>query len=132
MKREIKFRAWGKRDKVMQDVGSLSWLNGGIKAYGQGSHIENDDYFVDGDNVTLMQYTGLKDKNGVEIFEGDICRVDHLDKRYTPSNEKITWDKFEGWCVGCGSTTEVHWSHEVIGNIYEGLHSGENPELLTK
>lgn len=72
----------------------------------------------------VMQFTGLHDKNGKEIYEGDICRVDHLDKRYKPSNEQISWDKTEGWSVGCGSTTEVHWSHEVIGDIYQ------NPELL--
>jgi hypothetical protein len=73
----------------------------------------------------LMQSTGLFDKNGREIFEGDICRVDHLDPRYPVTNVLITWDASQaGWSVGIGLPSEVNWSHEVIGNLFE------NPDLL--
>ena len=117
-KREIKFRAWD-----------------GIRMHRWGAGVITIDHQL---NVTtvpagrylprgtvLMQYTGLTDKNGREIYEGDICRVDHLDPRYTVENTLISWNERDaGWSVGIGLPSEVDWSHEVVGNIYE------NPELL--
>ena len=136
MTREIKLRAWGKRDKVMQDVGSLSWLNGGIKAYGQGSHVENDDYFVDGDNVILLEYTGLHDKNGVEICEGDVISYIGY-SAYGMDDKKsqfaVKWNNLDGgFSLGWlfekdnGDIALQNKEIEIIGDIYS------NPELLTK
>jgi len=106
--REIKFKVW--------DTLHNYWSNFDVW--------EGCPFYKMPKRFKIVEFTGLKDKNGKDIYESDICRVDHKDKRYAPSNELITWDKHEGWCIGCGSTTEVHWSHEVIGNIYQ------NKELL--
>jgi len=99
--------------------------------------------------VAILQYTGLKDKNGVEIYEGDICRVEYW---YTTTQgilpscrrvwvEVVEWnnstfysgfaprrlyDEVEDKSCGFSMDKGREWRREVIGNIYE------NPELLEK
>jgi uncharacterized phage protein (TIGR01671 family) len=100
------------------------------------------------DSVILMQYTGLKDKNGKEIYEGDVVRWDDASKGKYWRIGQVAWDKKGQWkyqiiqerCVNCVVHTDFGLGSfiytpdstrygnvlEVIGNIHE------NPELLEK
>jgi len=92
--REIKFRAWSiKENEMINDVFVVDTRT---------QHL-----------MPLMQYTGLKDKNGKEIYEGDICR-EVFQGEYVG---EVTFSPTQGYLVG----NRPIWPHdiEVIGNIYE-------------
>lgn len=129
MSREIKFRAWSKKRKTGYDI------------------IEQEDIQVDVQpkDCLLMQYTGLKDKNGKEIYEGDyVIRRwlnPHVPDRVKEEEIKslVLWDDEDKWFSfrtefdsgAAGLTHGLNDGHqyhktyeiEVIGNIHE------NPEL---
>ena len=89
--------------------------------------------WFDFEDIELMQYTGLKDKNGVKIFEGDIvkCKVYAIDNETFEIDDigEVVYD--DDCCAYFIQFNEgyIHltsaWNLEVIGNIYE------NPELST-
>lgn len=124
--REIKFRAWDKENEEMYDVAMIDVETGEV-AYTDHPTGYNADALLE--QVELMQYTGLKDKNGKEIYEGDICNC-----REYECFGKVEWNNEEAgfyFCVvveGGGFEEEHLYDYidelEVIGNIHE------NPELL--
>ncbi len=112
MNREIKFRAW---DKSCNKMRGISGLQDCFSLRSDG--VCNEDYI-------LMQYTGLKDKNGTEIYEGDIIKISLYDDEWKT--------KVRDYCgtliidvEGCDwNTTALSFLDdealcEVIGNIYE-------------
>lgn len=133
--REIKFRLWDKKYHVFDECGAPDMfisINGEIyekeeRTYAMQSYTE----YEKADHYELSQYTGLKDKNGKEIYEGDVVSAFHGTQL-----SAVTWNKefglYEVVLQVSGlsaSTEELLGNHldviEVIGNIYE------NPELIT-
>jgi len=142
--REIKFRAWDKDKKQWLRVDTVAC----IVLYGNGEIGFDTGYgvipinsnYAGLQNIELMQYTGLHDKNGKEIYEGDILKEPNT--IFGDFLSVVEWGKLE-ICLGWTDTPEmvgwmqkplnkkydsyplyIYWDTEIIGNIYE------NPELL--
>jgi len=129
--REIKYRAWDKKNKKIREVTNINFFDEFLYVdetpAGDGERLKIAD-------VELMQYTGLKDRNGVEIYEGDIIgwkRKQGASSFLRGNISKISYIKDGQYC-GFGFdknrplTAKKAKELEVIGNIYE------NPELLTE
>jgi uncharacterized phage protein (TIGR01671 family) len=74
------------------------------------------------DGVEVVQYTGLKDYNGKEIYEGDIVRCQYTEDRGPRFVDVVEWSNCE-FKIGTYGLGEIE-AEEIIGNIYE------NPELI--
>lgn len=141
MKREIKFRAWATQANKMIDLKTITPLacDPGLLEHGDGLFIPFRD------DILLMQFTGLKDKNGVDIYEGDIGRIAAMSGRVELFT--VEWgihrrEMKSGWTVDIPSFAFVIDGFptfpivdnylnghdldiiEIIGNIHQ------NPELL--
>jgi len=126
--RETKFRAWDKKEKTMDepfDLYSVGYLNG--------ENGYDPKYYI------LLEFTGLHDKNGKEIYEGDIIRHQlnnaGIEKNKTFAISSVIFvrgaftvdynPKILIWGLGYNCTEDGQLGHvEVIGNIWE------NKELL--
>lgn len=119
--RENKFRAWDKRKKLM-----LSWLEL-VTMNDEPSLLD-----LENDNFEWLQFTGLKDKHGVEIYEGHILKRTEEGLYPITLKNVVTWNDnlamFElgGFSLGLllQASRKDKREYEVIGNKFE------NPELL--
>jgi len=131
--RTIKFRGFNPAtQEIVSWEGMQGWTMGGLQS------------------PNIMQFTGLLDKNGKEIYEGDIVRILYTDwasqsdysipleeyKKSISKIGKIEWNEDAYWCLNFGKSgygdddigglhEGPHGEKEIIGNIYE------NPELLS-
>lgn len=138
--REIKFRVWDNHiAEMFYDIGIIDnelWINIDSRGYDMVGDYTEDCFHI-------MQYTGLKDKNGKEIYEGDILTsTDYPFQNYGSHNYYGViewWNELAAFCItkrlapssksrgisdGISEHLEDIERFEIIGNIYE------NPELL--
>ena len=134
--REIKFRAWVKKDRKMTAITDLeySWKERKLINVCD----ETFEYLIE--NVELMQFTGLKDKNKKEIYDGDILEYYIEDKEYFKELYEISYSEERAcWQINiikkCNHTNspQFYLRHltqtddscfKIVGNKFE------NPELL--
>lgn len=139
--RMIDFRAWDKKESEILDVMDIDFSGNKVGVCNVPKRLFKDGrlhtiYSIEKDwnEVELMQYTGLKDKNGTEIFEGDIVRWTRLSISFDletyetrTDNLEVVWCDYNAGFLAQDGTLlyyEDSEQYEVIGNVYE------NPELL--
>lgn len=137
--KNLKFRAWDKRredfrNDIFVDTNGNLYRFSKITGYGQAIT------YLDNEHIVLMQSTGFKDKNGKEIFEGDILNCGYI---FTGSPFEEQDDYIEDIGVvkimNCGAVVKIYEEIEnlidvlntcedieVIGNIYENKELLEN------
>lgn len=135
-----RFRLWAKEDQKLLHVSSIHFNSKGIQYVDVVGHVTKQDrtYASKTNRIyrdyELMQYTGLKDKNGVEIYEGDIVEIqqptsyERGDISFREGAFAFTSREYPNGERAIVFLHSVHyqnnWKVEVIGNIYE------NPELV--
>lgn len=122
MNREIKFRVYISKYKILDTPDIINFNTQEVK-------YDSDYYSLD--DIELMQYTGIKDKNGKEIYEGDIVLI-RIDKTNILHKTIVKFKHGAFIADIIGDNDYIYLFHfgfnkddfEVVGNIYE------NPELL--
>lgn len=139
-----KFRVWDKETDTMHDVSGIDFDDGEVTSVSIWS--EGWPWILDPENIELMQFTGVKDRNGVEIYEGDaFIKIFRTMEIPTGKNGvekavgivKMHKGSYQVYIDGWGydllsdvmklhtiTANSDYWENEIVGNIYE------NPELI--
>lgn len=127
MSREIKFRAWDKKHRKYAKILKVYFGSDGSNL---GALIEdyetNYAFELQANQVEFEQYTGLKDKNGKEIYEGDVLRFKMHTGEY--ENYEIVFRDVTFEAINADGTNFISYSIWNIGEVVGNIH--ENPELL--
>jgi uncharacterized phage protein (TIGR01671 family) len=135
--REIKFRAWDKEKREMVNVLKINFLFETIDGIMVEGYDDNTiDHWIMPENLELMQYTGLKDNRGYEIYEGDVIAFyipDAIAEELGPEIGQVEWRneccrftlKEDRWDEGLHEDIVAEFA-TIIGNVYE------NPELIAE
>lgn len=122
--REIKYRMWNKKENKMYEVGEINFDYKRIFMKNYNMYIYSSYSFED---VELMQFTGLHDKNGKEIYESDIVEVTRQciwEKGIVVFIDGCFFIKVKETLLALYECEPNNYELKVIGNIYE------NPDLL--
>lgn len=154
--REIKFRVWHKKEKRWLDPWAEEDPILSLKDFGRGCEVylydrktqDHSNINCQMDDVVIQQYTGVKDKNGVEIYEGDLLITKFFKPQQNPI--EVFWaDAHSSWGVDAKMSSflsqyakngqvapllNMHQEHyEVVGNIFEQLNLSDyqNENILS-
>lgn len=134
----VKFRAWDKKHKEMLKVVSINFdekFIRGLSEVESNLDIESSYNFED---IELMQFTGVKDKHGIEIYEGDIIdkgyhnfsienRIGYVEFAQGGDSDGLAHEIWLGWITNNDdSLLDVHEYSTVLGNKYE------HPNIINK
>lgn len=125
MSRTIKYRVWDNENKSYSDPYSSAYYamaqDGGLDFYCHGDHMRG----ADPDVYFIEQYTGLTDKNGKEIYEGDRIKIEGSDTVYTVEYGRGVWvarfgdESGDNICLFHYVQKDMVLYAEVIGNVHE-------------